>query len=209
MFLRLVLAVALVAMVAPCQPMGLDTNDFGCLKGDMFYSSAGDCCSKDMAMAQRIDDKLVNVTCVTSISFPLGEEDSIPPHLDGIRRCFKGDMHDCPLGTRISSEAQQRQPLLDTSGCCTHYLETRDENNVCWRNSVNFSNWTSSEVFWAARLRDGCLRKGPLGWCCEDLKEFRDRHGACVRSAVSSGLQRDLTAAQLRQLRNFDGCGEF
>ncbi|PHH80576.1 hypothetical protein CDD80_835 [Ophiocordyceps camponoti-rufipedis] len=206
MFLRPLLAVTLVVMVAPCRIIAVNMNDYGCLNGDMFYSSKGDCCSKDMAMAQQANNKLVNVTCSTSITFHLGEEDSIPPHLSGIRRCLKVDFHDCPLGTRISPEAQQRMLQFDASGCCAHYLESRDGNNVCWRHIVNFKEWRSSEVFWAARMRDGCLRKGPLGWCCEHPREFRDRQGACVRSAVKSGLHGHLTASELRELRNFDGC---
>ncbi|RDA95383.1 hypothetical protein CP533_3528 [Ophiocordyceps camponoti-saundersi (nom. inval.)] len=183
-----------------------ERKGYGCMRGYIFHSTTGECCSRDYVKVKRSKGKVIDAICTANLQSGLGRSgDKLPPYLRGVRLCnprIKGDAHLCSGGT-WHSLASFNPPEVRLKTCCRPRF-TRDINNVCRPFKVDFDNGASSDRYWTARLVDGCERKGERGWCCEKKNEYRMSDGSC--SSLRMIGPYPGTARELMARRRADGC---
>ncbi|RDA86074.1 hypothetical protein CP532_1296 [Ophiocordyceps camponoti-leonardi (nom. inval.)] len=185
-----------------------DQSSYGCIEGYIFHASSGECCSRDYVKVNRVKGHVIDVTCSSYFQSGLGRSmDKPSPYLRGVRLCnndIRGDAHSCPGGMWMSG-ASLNSPELRLKTCCRPRY-TRDVHNVCTPFNVDFTNRKSSNRYWAARMIDGCERKGERGRCCENKHEFRLWDGTCSSLRMIGPIP--ATARELLARRRSDGCHE-
>ncbi|RDA83668.1 hypothetical protein CP532_4683 [Ophiocordyceps camponoti-leonardi (nom. inval.)] len=193
-----------------------DRPGYGCFRRYMFYSRDGRCCSRDMAKVTREEggDIVVNVTCLPTAEYDLGEDNLIPEHFKGVNHCHldvPGDVHNCFLGTQISPAYAARKKVPG-GGCCPDQDEVRDGAGICQKIVTDFDKQEQSDEYWRLRTFDGCRREGFWGGCCQDKNYFREINTRYCDWRLWSPVRKRWRRAcrwEIDERRRADGCIEL